>query len=296
MPGTLFRAVDALNRLPEKGKRRIGLVHHVPFAVSDQPALGTRLEEAFLNTNHAKMYIAINMIALDSCVIGKSNLYRRSELELVNGNLKRRSELAEVDGRGCGLAAFGRFLAEDNMIGAALWHELDLRHELSCDVAKNAIGGMTFSDYVWRRVRWIRVRKLMSLAATLLEPLTECVVLSIIAATCLRYLLGVHPFYFVPTHYALWIFVDLDVYKSLAGFPLPASKRWSFLAAWVMREVLAFPIWILAMLGDTVEWRGRRYRILRNGEMTRVTESNIILRWFRRVEREQRDDGEVTLL
>lgn len=280
-PGTLARAVDALNQPVAPGKRRIALVHHVPFAFVNQPAIGSRIEEAFLNTNHAKMYIAINTTAVDSCVMGKSNLYRRSDLNLVNGRLKPRREPPEDDGRGFGLAAFGRYLAEDNMIAAALWHELDLRHDLSCDVAKNAIGSMSFSDYVWRRVRWIRVRKLMTLPATLVEPLTECIVVSLVAAACLRTLLGVHALLFLPLHYALWLWVDLDVYESLAGYPLPASRRWSFLVAWTARELLALPIWVLAMAGNTVEWRGRRYRILQNGEVGRAAESSFF-HWFRR--------------
>ncbi|KAI0030201.1 glycosyltransferase family 21 protein [Vararia minispora EC-137] len=280
-PGTLARSVDALNKPVSPGKKRIGLVHHVPFAFSNQSTLGARLEEAFLNTNHAKMYIAINTVAVDSCVMGKSNLYRRSELELVNGHLKRRRDPHEDNERGFGLAAFGRFLAEDNMIAAALWHELDLRHDLSCDVAQNAIGSMSFSDYIWRRVRWIRVRKIMSLAATLVEPFTECIIVSLIAVTCLRALFGRVAFLILPIHYVLWIWVDLDVYESLAGYPLLPSKRLAFLSAWIMREFLALPIWILAMLGNTVSWRGKRYRIFRSGEVGNAENGKPLSQWFR---------------
>jgi ceramide glucosyltransferase len=287
--------VDALNKPVPAGSKRIGLVHHVPFAFSSQPALGARIEEAFLNTNHAKMYIAINTVAVDSCVMGKSNLYRRSELELVNGRLKRRRVPAEDDGRGFGLAAFGRFLAEDNMIAAALWHELDLRHDLSCDIARNAIGDMSFSDYVWRRVRWIRVRKYMTLAATLLEPLTECVVLSMIAVASLRFLIGLYPLFFLPLHYTLWLFVDLDVYESLAGYPLPASRRWGFLAAWAAREILALPVWALAMVGNTVDWRGRRYRIQASGEVGKAVNANPVSRWFGRATAKDQEHEEPLL-
>ncbi|KAI0271420.1 glycosyl transferase family 21-domain-containing protein [Gloeopeniophorella convolvens] len=272
-PGTLARAVDILSGpAPSQSdslRKRIALVHHVPFAFSSRTTFGARVEEAFLNTNHAKMYIAINATALDSCVMGKSNLYRRSDLEQVDGSLVRHQH--EDSGRTRGLAAFGRFLAEDNMIGSALWHELDLRHDLSCDVALNALGDMTLSDYIWRRVRWIRVRKHMTLAATLVEPFTESVVLGVLAAASLRFLTGMPVHIFLPAHFLLWILVDLDVYASLAGYSLPSSKRWSFLVAWWTRELLAFPVWLLAIIGDQVEWRGRRYRVLRNGEVERVS-------------------------
>ncbi|KAI9445344.1 glycosyltransferase family 21 protein [Lactarius indigo] len=271
-PGTLARAVEILSRPsshPNSPRPRIALVHHVPFAISSRGAtFGARVEEAFLNTNHAKMYVAINAAAVDSCVMGKSNLFRRSDLERLDGSLVPQQQQHDR-GQRRGLAAFSRFLAEDNMIGLSLWHELDLRHDLSCDVAHNTLGDMSLSDYVWRRVRWIRVRKHMSLAATLLEPFTESVMLSVIAAASTRFLTGVTHHLFLPTHFILWILIDLDVYASLAGHALPSSKLWEFLVAWVVREILAFPIWLLAIMGDEVEWRGRRYKVMRNGEVAR---------------------------
>ncbi|GLB35992.1 putative glycosyl transferase family 21 [Lyophyllum shimeji] len=285
-PGTLARSVDALEGPPPPGSsptlRRVAVVHHVPFAFANESRIGSRIEEAFLNTNHAKMYIAINTVAVDSCVVGKSNLYRRSDLERVNGSLKPvcpgRTNLSSPNHRG--LPAFGRFLAEDNMIASALWHELGLRHDLSCDIARNAVGNMSLGDYVWRRVRWIRVRRHMVLTATLLEPFTEAVMLSVIASLSLRYLFAVPPWITLILHYPLWLSVDLDVYASLAGHPLPAAGRWEFLLAWAAREVLALPIYILAMFGDEVIWRGNRYQMLRNGEVRRAVPRPSS--WFRR--------------
>ncbi|KAG1810267.1 glycosyltransferase family 21 protein [Suillus plorans] len=270
-PGTLARSVDLLESSTHARppKKRVALVHHVPFVSAPEGFLGSRIEEAFLNTNHAKMYLAINTVSIESCVVGKSNLYRRSDLERVNGSRKPRAHTESDDDQDCtrGLAAFGKFLAEDNMIASALWHELDLRHDLSCDVAHNAIGIMSLSDYVWRRVRWIRVRKHMILAATIMEPFTENLVASSIAAASLRYLFGVPIWLFLVVHHAAWLWVDLDVYESLAGHPLPADRRWSFITAWCLRELLALPIWFLAMLSNEVIWRGKKYEVLRAGEV-----------------------------
>jgi len=271
-PGTLTRAIGILNgpsSNPIPPRRRIALVHHVPFAISSHVSFGAQVEEVFLNTNHAKMYIAINAVAVDSCVVGKSNLFRRSDIERLDGSLVRH----ENSRHGQGLAAFGRFIAEDNMIGLALWHELDLRHSLSCDIVYNTLGDMSLIDYVRRRIRWIRVRKHMSLLATLLEPFTESVMLSAIAATSVRFLTGVPIRLFLPVHFFLWVMVDLDVYASLAGHSLPVTQWRSFLVAWVVREVLAFPIWVLGVVGNEVEWRGGRYRVLRNGEGERIARS-----------------------
>lgn len=272
-PGTLARSIDALDRPSSyvlgSGKR-IAVVHHVPFAHISGAAgfVGSRIEEAFLNTNHAKMYIALNTTAVESCVVGKSNVFRRSDVERVNASLKPHKD-AELSGQPealKGLAAFGKFLAEDNMIAAALWHELDLRHDLSCDVAHNAVGHMTLADYVWRRVRWIRVRKHMVLTATLLEPFTESVVAGLLAAFSLRCLTGFPAWMMLAAHFGCFLWVDLDVYASLAGYPLPAASRVQFIGAWIARELLAFPIFMLAIFGNEVMWRGTIYQVLQNGE------------------------------
>lgn len=278
--GTLARSVDALIQPPRPGKRKMGLVHHVPLAFASEQALGSRIEEAFLNTNHAKMYLAINRLAVDSCVIGKSCMYRRSDLERVTGDLKPlpAPESTSPDtGKLKGLAAFGRFLAEDNMIGAALWHELGLRHALGCDVAHNRVGRMPLSAYISRRVRWIRVRKRMVTVATLLEPFTECVMVSLLTAWAAHRLWGIPYAVVLVIHYCAWIALDLDVYDSLAGYYLPVEKRWSFLIAWATRELLAFPIWVIGMTGNEVEWRGRQYQILRNGETERAAPGRSLL-------------------
>ncbi|TFK36872.1 glycosyltransferase family 21 protein [Crucibulum laeve] len=287
-PGTLARSVDALvGSSSSPTRKNIALVHHVPFAFVNESQLGSRIEEAFLNTNHAKMYIAINTVAVESCVVGKSNLYRRSDIERLNGSLKRRNDQAggEDAQSEYGLHVFGRFLAEDNMIASALWHELGQRHDLSCDVAHNVVGNMSLSDYIWRRVRWIRVRKHMVLAATILEPFTESVMLSVIAASSLSVLLGFPPWIFLALHFTLWLLVDLDVYASLAGHSLPKESAYGFIIAWAAREILAFPIWLLAIFGDEVVWRGKKYQVLRDGEVRHSSSSGWLAscsKWFRK--------------
>lgn len=132
----------------------IGMLHHLPFPVFPDVLWGSRVEYAFLSMTHAKMYLAINACNIDSCIVGKSNLYRKSVIE--------QTHIAkEYNQPGRGLAAYGRYLGEDNMIGRAIWHDLGMRHGMNADVIGNTVGSMTLSTYFWRRVRWIRVRKYM---------------------------------------------------------------------------------------------------------------------------------------
>ena len=265
-PGALARAVEILTAPRNPNQRRIGVVHHVPFVDFSGSYWGARVEAAFLNTTHAKMYIAINTVAIESCVVGKSCLYRRSDVDRVDGTLKVVDVKAVDPSRNCGFPGFARFLAEDNMLAASLWHELGLRHDLSTDVAHNVVGNMTLGDYFWRRVRWIRVRKYMVLSATVAEPFTESIVFGTIAAFGVNYLFGFPMLLFILFHFISWFLLDLDVYRSLSGQHRPVLIDRYFIGGWLLRELMCIPIFFFAIFGSTVVWRGRRYRILRNGE------------------------------
>ena len=111
----------------------------------------------------------------------------------------------------------------------------------------------------------------MVVSATLAEPFTECVFVGFLAAWAVYRLWSIPSVFTLILHYAAWLWVDLDVYESLAGYPLPSAERKSFLSAWVIREFMALPIWAYAVVGSEVEWRGRRYKMLSKGEVTRVT-------------------------
>jgi ceramide glucosyltransferase len=216
------------------------------------------------------MYIAINAVGIESCVVGKSNLYRRSDIDRLNASLVPIHLQTTLERREHGLRAFGKYLAEDNTIASAIWHELGLRHDFSCDVAHNVVGSMSFFDYVWRRVRWIRVRKHMVLTATLLEPFTESVVLCFIGSLSGRFLLNIPISLFSILHFVLWLSLDLDVYASIASKKEKIDS--AFILAWAGREILAFPIFLLAIFGDEVVWRGEKYRVLKNGEALLCTD------------------------
>ena len=159
--GTCARSVSLLSAKPAPGARQIGLIHHLPFAIYPADELGARVEQVFLCSTHPKMYLAINELAIASCVAGKSCLFRKSDLE-------RAAEKKRASGKGLllaagegGLAAFGKYLGEDNMIGEAIWIELGMRHAMGTDMAGNTVGAMSYRTFFRRRVRWIRVRKFM---------------------------------------------------------------------------------------------------------------------------------------
>ncbi|KAG2190236.1 hypothetical protein INT46_006316 [Mucor plumbeus] len=253
---TLGRSVDQL-MLPG-----IGLVHHLPIAV--QPAnYAAEIEQIFLDTNHAKMYLAINGVGIASCVMGKSNLYRRSDLDRVGG-----------------LEKFGKYMAEDNIIGEALWHQ-GLRHRMSADVACQALGPISIQGYCARRARWVRLRKYIVTAATLVEPITESVVCGIMGAFGFSYIFNIPMPLFFAIHWTWWFINDCILYRTLVGAsslhtldaqkPLPFLK---FLRAWISREVLALPLYLYAMAGTKISWRDQEYRCISDGTAIAISNNN----------------------
>jgi ceramide glucosyltransferase len=202
--------------------------------------------------------------------MGKSNMYSRDNIATLTSpspTLQRAPDPPK------GLAGFGPFMAEDNMIALSLWHELGLKHAMTSDVALDFIGSLSIQAYIARRARWIRVRKSMTLAATLAEPLTESIICGCYGSWAIKCLFGVSRLAVFAIHMLVWLLVDLKVKSSLetniknAG---PPTSMVSFVMAWTVRELLALPIWLYAMLGDEVTWRGTRYRIMASGEAVRL--------------------------
>jgi len=161
---------------------------------------GGRLEELFLSSSHAKMYVAINTVAVAPCIVGKSNMFRKSHLDYLTSRLaaaeaksqNRPSNLAStmIQAR-TGIDYFSQNICEDHLIGDLLWKSplptifpSKMRNHglVYGDFAIQPVAGMTVGNYVARRVRWLRVRKFTVPVATLVEPGTESFLCSLYGA------------------------------------------------------------------------------------------------------------------
>ncbi|KAF8931918.1 hypothetical protein BGZ58_007332 [Dissophora ornata] len=242
-PGCMGRSVDKMM------KPGVGLVHHLPFGVRPQ-TVGSELELMFLDTVHAKMYLFINWTGLASCVVGKSNLYRRSDLDKVGG-----------------MAAFGKYMAEDNLVATAIFN-MGYKHEMTSDLAYQSLGSMTPSDYFLRRARWTRIRKYTVTAATVVEPYIEMLGCGLVASYGFNLLWNIHALNFLAFHVVIWFLVDLSVYQALSGEKMTNLR--GFLMAWCLRELVALPLYAYAVVGSTVDWRDQTFMLLRDGTVKAI--------------------------
>ncbi|TKA72141.1 hypothetical protein B0A49_08890 [Cryomyces minteri] len=245
---------------------------------------GGRLEELFMSSSHAKFYTAINTVLLAPCIVGKSNMFRRSHLNYLT--------------QGQGIDFFSHNICEDHLIGDLLWRGQVAEEEQGGRIGKHAMvfgdlaiqpmAGMSVKEYIARRVRWLRVRKFTVTLATLVEPGTESLLCSLYGAFAATTLPWFHDTLCFPRSWlafavfwvasvAVWAAIDWTLYRKLhsaqsievdehtpvfARSPEQGTRRLfrEWLVAWLGREALAFPIWVWAVFGGvTVVWRGRRF-------------------------------------
>ncbi|TGZ77175.1 hypothetical protein EX30DRAFT_352007 [Ascodesmis nigricans] len=292
-PGILKRSVTLLEGID--GDAGYKLVHHLPICVDTTPVssgsqlsdslayFGGRLEENFMSSSHAKFYTAINTISVAPCLVGKSNMFRRSHLaEVTHQTL------------GDGLQAFSEHICEDQMIGDRLWwnpvqDELSKtrkwkRHGLGQDVVFQPIDNMSLHEYLARRTRWIRVRKYAVLLATLVEPMTESILCSLMGAYSATTLPALASFVgnSWTSFWAVWgcsmvwwAVSDRLLFNALHSYPTtPVDSKapefivrrrgrgfGAWLAQWIGREIFAPVVWLWAMYPGYVNWRGGLYRV-----------------------------------
>ncbi|GKZ32185.1 hypothetical protein AbraIFM66950_001378 [Aspergillus brasiliensis] len=326
--GVCGRMVDKLCGTGADSTKRYKFVHHLPVAVDmtgtaglreEQEALleahtnrnasrdssetavvmdhgtgllatgGGRLEELFLSSSHAKMYTAINTVLIAPCIVGKSNMFRRSHLDYLTA-----PSPSDPHRRNAGIDFFSDNICEDHLIGDLLWRkqvrgEKELgerwgKHALVFgDLAFQPVANMSVQAYVARRVRWLRVRKFTVVLATLVEPGTESILCSCYGAwgvtTALAQYLGDQGYAIAETlstwtafwgffclSIVTWILIDWTVYimlhsgktveldedtPSFARPPRGVTRRpfRTWFTAWLGREMLAFPIWLWAVYG-----------------------------------------------
>ena len=214
---------------------------------------GTRLEESFLSSSHAKFYTAINTVAIAPCIVGKSNMFRRSHLNhLTASETSDPSVFATTTASdtpptppGSGIDYFSHNICEDHLIGDILWRSnippslltqpptsISVRPKIRNhglvygDFAIQPLSSMSVSSYIARRVRWLRVRKWTVILATWVEPGTESFLCSLYGAFAISTLpvfhksLGLPPTWttfilFWLINVSIWCSVDWTLYNLL---------------------------------------------------------------------------------
>jgi ceramide glucosyltransferase len=163
----------------------------------------------------------------------------------------RREDLARIGG----FEAIGDYLADDYQLGERI-HALGRRIYLAKPVVETHLSGETWTS-VWRhQVRWARTIRTCQTAGYFGYVVTQAALWALIAI-----LLGE----WKPALVLLAI-------RTLAGVAVGAGvlgdsrvARYFFLIP--LRDLWGFAVWVAGLAGSTVEWRGERMRLSRDGRI-----------------------------
>jgi ceramide glucosyltransferase len=227
----------------------VGLVTNL-LVGEDAPGLGAALENLTLNSFVAAASSFARVVGGRACVIGKSMLFRRRDLEDLGG-----------------FQAVRNVLAEDYLIGRA-FEQAGWKVALSPCLVAAVNRGWTMRRFANRHVRWAQMRRRLSLPAYVGELLLNPVLWIALAACALA---ATRP----PR-------LDLQLAAvALAGVVVKCSSD-ALLCRRLrgspprLAEVLLIPvkdlamavIWLIGAFRRRVDWRGNKLWIDRGSELT----------------------------
>lgn len=232
---------DYLKRLAEYVEPGVGLVTSAVGGI-EAKSLGGHLEALHLNTFYNR-WMALSAIAGRPVVVGKSMLFHKPTLERFGG-----------------LRALGRYIAEDFMAGEAM-RKLGMRVLLTSRPINQFVGTPSVKQFWDRHVRWGRIRRAQApIPLFLVEPLNGAIPAGIIGALSIAPIIGMSGALFFLLQLVLFSIADFLIHREC-----DRRANLGFFPIWLLREIMTLPLWIHIAIGNTVEWRGKHYRVLRGG-------------------------------
>jgi ceramide glucosyltransferase len=198
--------------------------------------LGGMLEAVQLNTFVMGGVAAVSDLFGRVCSVGKSMLFRRSDLERIGG-----------------FAMLSRYLAEDQICGEAL-RALGYRVVVAAPPITNVLGHLSVRRFAARHLRWARIRRRISplgyAAEVLANPLVPASVHLAVPPGLLSACLAVSALLAMSV-VAMLCERGLGVRRHPLIYPCVEA----------IRGILIALMWPVPFLSSTVGWRGQRFRI-----------------------------------
>lgn len=222
--------------------KNVGLVTCL-YKISNPQSLGTALESLTIALDFIPSVLVARRLEGVTFGLGASMLISKKALNEIGG-----------------LPAIADYLADDYQIGNRLW-KMGYKVVLSQVVVENVVGPMSVKDHVSHQIRWARTYRASRPKGFAGFGITHIVPFSLLLLT----LQG-------PTTLPLSILSFVILLRlSLAAVlcrKVVGSRPWlKWLALLPVKDLLSFGIWAWSFVSSTIIWRGRSYKILKDGKI-----------------------------
>ncbi len=194
----------------------------------------SRFEGLGVSTDFAPSTLVARLVGVDEFAMGSTMAFRRADLDRIGG-----------------FAAIGDYLADDYQLGHKL-HALGLKCVLGDVIVDTRLGGN-----IWEhQIRWARTIRVSKFAGFLGLPVTFATFWAVLAAV-----LG-------DWRIAIALLAIRMMMAIVAGwFVMRSSDVLRLFWAIPMRDLFGAAVWMAALGGNTVVWRGKKLKIDRQGRL-----------------------------
>ena len=219
---------------------RVGIAT-CPYRAVPGRSLWSKLEATGMNTDFWGGALVARMLEGMRFAVGPTIIARRSILESIGGFARLRGYLAED-------FVMGQFAA-------------DAGHGviLSSYVIEHHIGSASLRENIAHRVRWARSTRRSRPAGYIGQLFTMPFPVALLVCAFSPAWWPVLP---------LALAVRAIAAHTVSARVLRAKLNWALLP---VEDILGFLFWIAGFFGDTISWRGRRYRLLADGRFKLIT-------------------------
>ncbi len=222
---------------------RIG-VATCPYRAIPGPSLWSRLEATGMNTDFWGSALVARTLEGMRFAVGPTIAVRRLVLQSIGGFDRVKDYLAED-------FVIGKFAAE---AGHGVM--------LSSYVIEHHIGDSTLGDNIEHRLRWARSTRRSRPAGYVGQLFTMPLPLAILVCA------------FAPAWWPVLpvtLFVRVLAAWAVSSRVLRARINWLLVP---IEDMMGFCFWLAGFFGDTISWRGRRYRLFADGKFELMVKEN----------------------